>query len=285
LKQTPDNQAQPNFPKLEINSNELEDKSKWIELGEGSIGKVYQTECNGVKVAVKELKLPASTMTETIKKAFKSEVEIMKTLLAPHVLALHGVVTNTAHWCLVMPLMSNGSLNEKLHGNVGDFPLNIRLSIAVEIAKGLLYLHEKNIVHRDLSSSSVLLDENMKAHVSGFTFSKIKNETQTKTTSGQRNCIRWVAPEQLDLKPKYSFKSDIHSFGMILWELSSRREPFDDTDGNEAIAAKIKKGEREVIPSGQLAILDDLIKRCWNEKPEERPTVKEAIEFLLKQKV
>src|SRR6185437_8723456 len=103
----------------------------------------------------------------------------------------------------------------------------------VDMASGLAYLHSRSILHRDVKSLNVLLDDYGKAKLTDFGLSRTKDETKSKdllSTKQAVGTIQWMAPELFSRNPNYTQKSDIYSFGMTLWELVARRIPYAGTN-------------------------------------------------------
>ncbi len=158
-------------------------------------------------------------------------------------------------------------------------PWSIRWEIALDIGRGLAYLHSKQIIHSDLKSLNVLLDNNYCAKISDFGLAKIKLETQGISDS-KMGTVRWCAPE-LFQGVSSSCASDIYSYGMILWEIAVRKLPFCDGLDESIVAGWIARGELEKLPTGVYDGYSQLIERCW--KPAiERPTAKQVVEQLIK---
>jgi len=144
-------------------------------------------------------------------------------------------------------------------------------------------LHKENILHRDLKSLNVLLDERMRAKLTDFGLSKIKTEsTGTSNLSNQPvGTLKWMAPELFMRKAQHTLKSDIYSLGMTLWELVSRKCPFDDAITATTAVKWVQDGQREEIPSDCPSDLAKLITICWNQEPDKRPTADEAVQFFV----
>jgi serine/threonine protein kinase len=147
----------------------------------------------------------------------------------------------------------------------------------MDIGKGLSYLHDREILHRDLKSLNVLLDENFSAKISDFGLSKLKLETSSmsKTSASQKEgsvgTLRWKAPELFKLKSRHTKASDAYGYGMVLWEIASRQIPFGEAD-EIVIMSSVKEGEKEDIPADCPAEYAGLIERTWSFDPEKRPS-------------
>ncbi|XP_057472685.1 probable serine/threonine-protein kinase PBL7 [Actinidia eriantha] len=202
-------------------------------IGHGGFGLVYRGVLqDGRKVAVKLMDRAGKQGEEE----FKVEVELLSRLHSPYLLALIGYCTDSNHKLLVYEFMANGGLQEHLYpiSGTNTIPSRLeweaRLSIALEAAKGLEYLHEHAsppVIHRDFKSSNILLDKNFHAKVSDFGLAKIGSDkagshvsTRVLGTQG------YVAPEYA-LTGHLTTKSDVYSYGVVLLELLTGRVPVD----------------------------------------------------------
>ncbi|MBP9726692.1 MAG: protein kinase [Gammaproteobacteria bacterium] len=243
-------------------------------LGEGGFGIVYQGAWQRTDVAIKQLKvarLSASAVT-----SFADEARQHAALRHPHIVALFSVCVEVGHYSMVMEYMPQGSLYDVLHTKEKALPWSLRLTMARHIAVGLAYLHDQSILHRDLKSLNVLLDNQMNAKLSDFGLSKeVKKETGSTMTSAQPavGSILWMAPELFKRGAKHDNLSDIYALGIVFWELSSRELPFhaDETATPELIKDWVKDGERETIPSDTPPAFAALITRCWAQRTGDRP--------------
>eukprot|EP00948_MAST-09A_sp_MAST-9A-sp1_P003131 g3131.t1 len=139
---------------------------------------------------------------------------------------------------------------------------------AVDIARGVNYLHSKmHIIQRDLKSRNVLVDTNYNAKLADFGLSRLQKEDGGMTACGTP---AWTAPEIVKME-KYDERCDVYSFGIVLWELYCRQEPYDGQGGLQIAYAAAEQGLRPVIPTDCPTGLADLMRKCWSEKPQDRP--------------
>ncbi|KAK7335431.1 hypothetical protein VNO80_27271 [Phaseolus coccineus] len=207
--------------------------SKSNVIGHGGFGLVYRGVLNnGRKVAIKFMDQAGKQGEEE----FKVEVELLRRLHSPYLLALLGYCSDSNHKLLVYEFMANGGLQEHLYpvSNSIITPIKLdwetRLRIALEAAKGLEYLHEHvspPVIHRDFKSSNILLDKKFHAKVSDFGLAKLGPDragghvsTRVLGTQG------YVAPEYA-LTGHLTTKSDVYSYGVVLLELLTGRVPVD----------------------------------------------------------
>ncbi len=257
----------------------------WAELtlgelkGNGSFGDVYKGSWQSKDVAVKVLQI--KTLPVHLAEDFESEANLMWECKYPNTLALHGICTESGHYAMVMEYMAQGSLYQKLHG-IKEFPMSLRWQIAYDIAQGLAYLHGKNILHCDLKSHNILLDEEYRAKISDFGLARLKLESGSSTTLRKvAGTVRWRAPELFKRRAMHTKETDIYSFGMVLWELASSKLPFSDAQDEVTAMGWIRDGEKEKTPEDCPNVWKEIIQGCWGE-PSQRPTA-ENIVFLLEQ--
>ncbi len=186
----PARETPTNIPMIPSNALRIERSQV---LGEGSFGVVYWGIWHMVPVAVKQLH--ATRLTEASLQSFQKEAQRHALLRHPNIVMLYGVCIDERYG-MVLEFMSNGSLYDVLHSNQ-DILWPVKLSIARNIANGLYYLHENNIIHRDLKSLNVLLDDHNQAKLADFGLADVKAETHSTTTKSVRTpgITRWMAPE------------------------------------------------------------------------------------------
>jgi serine/threonine protein kinase len=241
-------------------------------IGRGGFGDVYEGQWKGQDVAIKRLHMHTLS-TEVIKRDFDAEVRVMWNSQYPQILRLYGV-TGAGDCAMVMERMQR-SLHDLIHSEE-EIPDAKRLQIAIDIAQGLASLHGQKIVHRDLKSQNILLDKRNRGKISDFGLAKIRIHTQS-FTRGALGTVRWSAPEVFGLKPRTTPASDMYSYGMILWELVTRKVPFAEQPNDIMILAAVQTGAREDIPDGCHPVWQEMIKECWEQDPEKRPTAPDAL--------
>jgi len=249
----------------------------WIDLSRGELlasggfGAVYRGQWgwfwNKIEVAIKQ---PQGRLPDYLKKEFIDEAKIMAECKSPYIVALYGVCVEGNHNDLVMEYVPNGSLDRLLHKKAQEISWNLRFEIAIDIGKGLSYLHdEKNILHKDLKSLNILLDADYHAKICDFGLSQIKIASSTFDHLGKdytKGTPCWMAPELLKNKASPSKASDIYSYGMILWEIASREKPYKNAVNIEAAKEWIKDGEKEEIPADCPADYGNIVKECWKDE-------------------
>eukprot|EP01133_Synstelium_polycarpum_P015058 gene15058-17819_t len=267
------------LPKSLILNDEFDDPSLLQKIGHGSFAKVYLQAWRGMQVAIKKIRysqiIALGRTSEWIYDTFLLEIALME----PHFLKLYGYVQKPVNLLLiVMEYCQHGSLYSILHG-AGKDDIIQRLPsinfIATCIAEGVGYLHtqEPKILHRDLTSPNILIDSNFNPKISDFGISRFKSQLDVQPMTSIGN-MRLRAPEIIT--GNYDEKIDVFSFGMLLFEMLTRRSAFEDCDPDVA-CFKVNFGQRPVIPETVNKQWSDLIERCWSQSPKTRPSMAEIL--------
>ncbi|KAG5240270.1 serine/threonine-protein kinase pakF [Salix suchowensis] len=255
-----------------------EDLTVGEQIGQGSCGTVYHALWYGSDVAVKVFS--KQEYSDDIILAFRQEVSLMKRLRHPNVLLFMGAVTSPQRLCIVTEFLPRGSLFRLLQRSTTKLDWRRRVHMALDIARGMNYLHHCNppIIHRDLKSSNLLVDKNWTVKVGDFGLSRLKHETYLTTKTG-KGTPQWMAPEVLRNEPSDE-KSDIYSYGVILWELSTEKIPWDNLNSMQVIGAVGFMDKRLDIPKDVDPQWASIIESCWHSDSRCRPTFQELLEKL-----
>ena len=228
-------------------------------------------------VAIKTLKGAA---TEQNRCDFLTEASIMAQFKDPNVVRLEGVVTQSHPLMIVTEYMENGSLDSflRLHENKLKIPQMIK--ILRDVASGMRYLSDMNYIHRDLAARNILISRDLTCKVADFGLSRaIDNDSLEYTTKGGKIPIRWTAPEACNFR-KYSYASDVWSFGVLAYEvLSFGERPYWNWENTDVIKA-IQESYRLPPPNLTPDCLYKLMLRCWNDDRMLRPRFSDIVLFL-----
>ncbi|KQK05701.1 probable leucine-rich repeat receptor-like protein kinase At5g49770 [Brachypodium distachyon] len=197
------------------------------EIGAGGYGKVYKgTLVDGMRVAIKR----AQSGSMQGAPEFKNEIELLSRVHHRNLVSLIGFCYEQKEQMLVYEFVSNGTLRENLVVRGSYLDWKKRLRIALGSARGLAYLHEladPPIIHRDVKSTNILLDDNLKAKVADFGLSKLVADTEKGHVSTQvKGTLGYLDPEYY-MTQQLSEKSDVYSFGVVMLELVSGRQPIE----------------------------------------------------------
>ncbi|RUS78293.1 hypothetical protein EGW08_013957 [Elysia chlorotica] len=256
----------------EIDFQEL----NFIEVvGKGAFGVVSRAKWRGKDVAVKRIE------TESEKVAFMQELKQLSRVNHPNIVCLYGACREHPV-CLVMEYAEGGSLYNVLHGSgqQPNYSAAHAMSWCLQCARGVEYLHNmkpKALVHRDLKPPNLLL-------IMGGTVLKICDfgtacDIQTHMTNNKGSAA-WMAPEVFE-GSNYSEKCDVFSWGIILWEVLTRRKPFNELNGPAfAIMWAVHTGKRPPPIQNLPKPLEILMTRCWSGNPSERPSMVEVVRVM-----
>ncbi|KAL2902381.1 putative serine/threonine-protein kinase SIS8 [Bienertia sinuspersici] len=248
------------------------------EVGQGSYAVVYHGLWNGSDVAIK-VYFGKDYNEETLLD-YKKEISIMRKLRHPNLLLFMGACYSQERLAIVTEFLPRGSLFKILHKSNQMLDLRRRLRMALDVARGMNYLHRRNppIVHRDLKSSNLLVDKNWNVKVGDFGLSKLKNATFLTAKSGA-GTPQWMAPEVLRNDPSNE-KSDVFSFGVILWELVTVKIPWDNLNALQVVGVVGFMDRRLDIPDNLDPCILSVINDCWQSKPELRPSFQDVIQRM-----
>ncbi|PUZ61466.1 hypothetical protein GQ55_4G279300 [Panicum hallii var. hallii] len=238
-------------------------------LGLDSFGEVFRGEWHGLEVTIKRF-LQQDISSDAFE-AFRTEVGIMKRVRHPNVVLFMGAVTRVPQLSIVTEFLPRGSLFRLIHqSNNHQLDERRRLRMAFDVACGMNYLHNCSpvIVHGDLKSKNLLVDEKWVVKVCNFGLSRIKHST---FLFKQDETPEWMAPEVLRNEPSDE-KCDVFSYGVILWELCTLLQPWEGMNPMQVVGAVGFRQRRLDIPGSVDPAVAEIIKRCWQTDPRLRPS-------------
>uniref|UniRef100_A0A8C3LSH7 Mitogen-activated protein kinase kinase kinase 7 n=1 Tax=Chrysolophus pictus TaxID=9089 RepID=A0A8C3LSH7_CHRPC len=243
-------------------------------VGRGAFGVVCKAKWRAKDVAIKQIE------SESERKAFIVELRQLSRVNHPNIVKLYGACLNPV--CLVMEYAEGGSLYNVLHGAepLPHYTAAHAMSWCLQCSQGVAYLHSmkpKALIHRDLKPPNLLL-------VAGGTVLKICDfgtacDIQTHMTNNKGSAA-WMAPEVFE-GSNYSEKCDVFSWGIILWEVITRRKPFDEIGGPAfRIMWAVHNGTRPPLIKNLPKPIESLMTRCWSKDPSQRPSMEEIVKIM-----
>ena len=245
------------------------ESSEFVEVWEGL--------WNGTtSVAVKTPKPGKITINDILRTA-----NLMMKIHHRHTIQLYAMCTKEEPVYIVTEFMKHNSLLEYLRGEGRSLKLPQLIDMASQVAAGMAYLEERDIVHRDLTARNILVGENLICKVANFEMAREIEEDIYEAHTGQMFAVKWTAPEAA-MYNRFTIKSDVWSFGIVLYEIITYgRFPYPNMT-NAQVLEKLQQGYRMPQPYGCPNNLYDIMLDCWREEPVGRPTF-ETLQWQLEE--
>ncbi|KAF5820548.1 putative dual-specificity kinase TKL-Pl-4 family [Helianthus annuus] len=273
-------------------------------IAHGTYGTVYKGVYDGQDVAVKVLDwgedgLATAAETANLRTSFRQEVAVWHKLDHPNVTKFVGASMGTSDLkipsnntssmgqnslpsracCVVVEYLPGGTLKKYLIRNSRKkLSFKIVVQLALDLSRGLSYLHSKKIVHRDVKTENMLLDLNRTLKIADFGVARVEAQNPRDMT-GETGTLGYMAPEVLDGKP-YNRKCDVYSFGICLWEVYCCDMPYADLSFAEVSSAVVRQNLRPDIPKCCPSSFANILRKCWDANPDKRPEMDEVVRLL-----
>jgi len=242
------------------------------KIASGSYADLYRGTYNGYDVCIKLLRITHFDGPSEIE--FLQQALILRGVDHEHILKFYGTCSGHPKcFGIVTEYMPGGNLYDFLHNQNDILGLILILKIAIQISRGMEYLHQNRIIHRDLKTANILIGYNQVVKIADFGVARVGSREGQMTA--ETGTYRWMAPEIINHKP-YDHKADVFSFAIVLWELITLKVPYDTMTPLQA-ALGVRQGFRLEIPSDTHPGLSELIEQCWDEDPDVRPVFPEII--------
>ncbi|RIB10460.1 kinase-like domain-containing protein [Gigaspora rosea] len=250
--------------------------SKLEKIGRGAFGTVHKARWGNLTIALKNINKNDNTNQAKVN-GFLSELQHLAKLCKhenPNIIEF--LELRKDHYYLILQFAVDGNLRQYLKKNFSELRWVDKLRIAHEIAKGLLFLHDNGIIHRDLHSKNILVHKR-RILIADFGVSKHIGE-ETRVRGGMNG---YLDPQCfINFQYKCDKRSDIYSFGVVLWEISSGRPPFDSFEHSQAVIIHVYNEDRESPVENTPDNYVKLYQHCWDQDPARRPETKAVLEDL-----
>lgn len=259
----------------EIAEAQLNFKEK---IASGAFGVLYRGTYCGQEVAIKVLKTGEKSSEEEVYREFSQELSILRKVRHRNIVQLIGAMTKVPRLCLVTEFMRGGSVLQFLHKHA---PLKLAqlIKLSSGVALGMDYLHKVNVIHRDLKTANLLMDENEVVKVADFGVARVKAMDGSSMTA-ETGTYRWMAPEVISHQ-YYNHKCDVFSYGILLWELVSGGDiPYPGYTPLQAAVGVVQRGLRPTIPPSCHPVVAQVMQYCWQPDPSSRPEFEQIVELL-----
>ena len=235
------------------------------KLGAGQFGEVWHALWNNsVEVAVKTLKPGIMGVNE-----FLDKVALMRKLRHPKVIQVYAVSTSVKPIYIITEFMKHGSLLDHLRESSRSLELRQLIDVGSQVAAGMAYLEENNYIHRNLAARNVMMSGRLTCKVADYGLTR--NDDTCEDNSAAKFMVKWTAPEAA-LYSKFSTKSDVWSFGILLYELISYgRFPYPGMNNAQVLEA-LQTGYRMPCPTCCPEHLYDIMLDCWKDDAATRPS-------------
>ena len=268
---------------LEIPSEDVEITDEL--LGKGGFGEVYYADYNGKNSAAKVFRLPEDCQ-DSVRKSFLLELEMMTRLRSPYTVNVFGAISSlNDKFVIVMELISGGSLRNLLKRSSSKVDACM---IVGDVCAGMQFLHSKNTIHGDLKSANILIEKG-RAKIADFGTSRRAHVTMstglvTMNTALSKNTqmsLAWSAPEIVDCCSVSTYPTDVYSFGMVIYEVLTRKLPWHNLVRPSDIISRVIHGIRpDDVPENSPEFLKSIMESCWAQKFEERPTFDFILNYM-----
>ncbi|XP_013362458.1 PREDICTED: cytoplasmic tyrosine-protein kinase BMX isoform X4 [Chinchilla lanigera] len=245
------------------------------ELGRGQFGVVQLGKWKGqYDVAVKMIKEGSMSEDE-----FFQEAQTMMKLSHPKLVKFYGVCSEKYPIYIVTEYITNGCLLRYLKDHGKALEPSQLLEMCYDVCEGMAFLESQQFIHRDLAARNCLVDSDLSVKVSDFGMTRYVLDDQYVSSVGTKFPVKWSAPEVFHYF-KYSSKSDVWAFGILMWELFSLgKQPYDLYD-NSQVVVKVSQGHRLYRPQLASDTIYQIMYSCWHELPEKRPTFQQLLSSI-----
>lgn len=258
------------------------------EIGMGFFCTTYEGIWNGIVKAA--IRTPRLTERNSFDSDFIEEAAIMKQLRHPNIIQLYATCLREKPLYILTEFMKHGSLYGYFHSEkkalLTKFP-KVIYDISIQVAMGMAHMEQQNCIHRNLSSQAILVGENLFCKVANFSCAKKllsgRETFEASSSEAFKPPLRWMAPETFHHR-KYSIKSDVWSFGILLYEIATCGQmPYAEMTDDEIIQQTKKRvaGLRIPCPQSCPNAIYHILLNCRRSDPSKRPTFERLVQVLI----
>ncbi|KAM0988611.1 hypothetical protein FF1_012635 [Malus domestica] len=273
-------------------------------VARGTYGTVFRGTYDDQDVAVKLLDwgedgYATGAETAALRASFQKEVAVWHKLDHPNVTKFIGASMGTSDLkiptkgsssdgvdshptracCVVVEYLAGGTLKQFLIRNrQKKLAFKVVIQLALDLSRGLSYLHSQKIVHRDVKTENMLLDTRINLKIADFGVARVEAQNPRDMT-GETGTLGYMAPEVLDGKP-YNRRCDVYSFGICLWEIYCCDMPYPDLSFADVSSAVVRQNLRPEIPKCCPSSLANIMRKCWDGNADKRPEMGEVVKML-----
>ncbi|CAN4088265.1 unnamed protein product [Withania somnifera] len=261
-------------------------------IARGTFGTVHRGVYDGQDVAEGHR---TDAEIASLRAAFTQEVSVWHKLDHPNVTKFIGatmgssglsIQTENGHigmpsniCCVIVEYLPGGALKSYLiKYRRRKLAFKVVVQMALDMARGLSYLHSQKIVHRDVKTENMLLDKTRTVKIADFGVARVEASNPNDMT-GETGTLGYMAPEVLNGNP-YNRKCDVYSFGICVWEIYCCDMPYPDLSFSEVTSAVVRQNLRPEIPRCCPSSLANVMKRCWDANPDKRPEMDEVVSMI-----
>ncbi|KAL6544812.1 hypothetical protein OROMI_023674 [Orobanche minor] len=247
----------------------------------GAHSRLYQGFYMDEPVAMKMIIVPDDdengALGARLENQFIREVTLLSRLHHENIIKFVAAFRKPAVFCIITEYLAEGSLRSYLHKHKDPLPFPKLISMALDIARGMSYVHSQGIIHRDLKPENILITDDFHLKVADFGIAC--EEPHCDLLADDPGTYRWMAPEMIKRK-RYGKKVDVYGFGLILWELVAGIIPYEDMTPIQAAFAVVNKNLRPAVPRDCPPAMRALIEQCWSSQPDKRPDFWQIVKVL-----
>lgn len=254
-----------------------------------STSEVYRGEYRGFAVAIKRYTDPVNTSSGDVQAVFNKEVDTMKRFESPNILRMFGICVqddskSSPQFLIIMEYCERGSLRQVLDSSDCRLSWHLKARMCLDAAKGLYRLHhteEKSRVHGCINSSKFLVTESYTVKLGGFELAKTETSLKKPTKDKEIRSLCYSSPQTLsNINHTYSRECEMYSFGIVLWEVATRKKPFEGWSNKEIYQKVCQEKYQEPLPEDCPKGLEELIRACRAYDSFQRPSAGVLVDKL-----